>query len=171
MADASDDRAPRRPRDHAGVVTYPPLLFAGPFALGWALHRLAPVPLLPASVGGDARAALRLVGVALVLVGLAIAGWSVLTLRAHRTAVDPFGATTALVTAGPFARSRNPIYVAMALVHAGLACVAQALAPAAVLPLALWAVQAGVIRREERYLALKFGAEYRDYCRRVRRWV
>ena len=39
------------------------------------------------------------------------------------------------------------------------------------LPLVLAIIDRGVIAREERYLERKFGQEYLDYKRRVRRWV
>jgi protein-S-isoprenylcysteine O-methyltransferase Ste14 len=39
------------------------------------------------------------------------------------------------------------------------------------LPGVIAAVDRGVIRREEAYLAGRFGEEYEEYRRRVRRWV
>ena len=39
------------------------------------------------------------------------------------------------------------------------------------LPFALWALTALVIRREERYLAAEFGPTYAEYRKRVRRWI
>ena len=93
------------------------------------------------------------------------------TLRGRRTAVDPFGTTTALVTEGPFARSRNPIHVAMTAAYAGGCALVNGLAPLLLLPVALLLVRRGVIVREERYLAARFGPAYRDYARRVRRWL
>jgi protein-S-isoprenylcysteine O-methyltransferase Ste14 len=39
------------------------------------------------------------------------------------------------------------------------------------LPLVLALLHVTVIRREETYLAATFGSQYRDYCRRVRRWL
>jgi protein-S-isoprenylcysteine O-methyltransferase Ste14 len=166
-ASPGGDASTRPPRDHAGVVTFPPLLFAGPFALGWLVQQVRPVALLPAALAPAAR----LAGWALVVAALTLAGWAVATLRRHRTAVDPFRTTTALVTGGPFARSRNPIYLAFALCHLGGALVGNALPALLLLPVALRLVTWGVIRREERYLALRFGAAYRDYCARVRRWI
>jgi protein-S-isoprenylcysteine O-methyltransferase Ste14 len=157
-----------RPRDHAGVLAFPPLLFAGPWAAGWLLGRVLGLrPLAPPAHAS----ATRTVGWALVALGLALGAWAVRTLVAHRTAVDPYRPTTALVTAGPFARSRNPIYVAQALVHLGAALAANALGPLLLFPVAVVLVREGVVRREERYLAGKFAGAYRAYCRRVRRWL
>jgi protein-S-isoprenylcysteine O-methyltransferase Ste14 len=39
------------------------------------------------------------------------------------------------------------------------------------LPGVLVAVDRGVIQREERYLEKQFGSDYREYRRRVRRWL
>jgi protein-S-isoprenylcysteine O-methyltransferase Ste14 len=157
-----------RPRDHAGVLAFPPLLFAGPFAAGWLLGRV--LGLRPLALPPHAPA-VRAAGWALLALGLALGAWAARTLVAHRTAVDPYRTTTALVTAGPFARSRNPIYVAQALVYLGGALAANAPGPLLLFPVAFVLVRDGVVRREERYLAGKFAEAYRAYCRRVRRWV
>jgi protein-S-isoprenylcysteine O-methyltransferase Ste14 len=39
------------------------------------------------------------------------------------------------------------------------------------LPAVLVVVDWGVIRREERYLEERFGSDYTEYRRRVRRWL
>lgn len=164
MPDA-DDRPATAPGDHPGVVAPPPLIFLTPLLLGLAL-RWAPVP-APAL---DLR--LRLgVGLPLVVAGAALGVWGLATMRRARTPAEPWKTPRALVTDGPFARTRNPLYVAMALIVAGLALALDALLALPLLVPALLVVRQGVVLREERYLERKFGDEYRAYCARVRRWL
>jgi protein-S-isoprenylcysteine O-methyltransferase Ste14 len=59
----------------------------------------------------------------------------------------------------------------MALVYVGIALCSQALWVLVPLPVVLVIIDHAVIAREERYLERKFGQEYVDYKRRVRRWV
>ena len=73
------------------------------------------------------------------------------------------------MTAGIFAYTRNPLYLALILILAGLA-IALASDWMVVLPAAL-ILHFGVVKREERYLAAKFGESYRDYMSKVSRYV
>jgi protein-S-isoprenylcysteine O-methyltransferase Ste14 len=59
----------------------------------------------------------------------------------------------------------------MALIYTGIALLADAPWVLLPLPLVLAVIDRGVIAREERYLERKFGQEYLDFKRRVRRWV
>ena len=59
----------------------------------------------------------------------------------------------------------------MAMVFAGVSCLANALWAILLLPAALLVIQRGVIQREERYLEREFGEEYLRYKARVRRWI
>ena len=76
-----------------------------------------------------------------------------------------------LVTSGPFARSRNPIYVGDALIYLGLAGWAGSWTALVVFPVILWVMTRWVIQREEAYLTQRFGTAYQSYAVRVRRWV
>lgn len=153
--------------DHPGVIAPPPLLFLTALLAGVAVSRwtawTVAVPLAP-----PVRVAL---GLALVLPGAALAVWAIRTMRRARTPVEPWRTPQALVTTGPFARSRNPIYVAMATITAGLAVALDALPALALLAPALLVLRQGVVLREERYLEPRFGDEYRAYTARVRRWL
>jgi protein-S-isoprenylcysteine O-methyltransferase Ste14 len=88
-----------------------------------------------------------------------------------RTPIDVRHAPTALVQDGPFARTRNPGYLGLALVYTGIALLAGGRWSLLFLPGVLFAVDRGVIQREEDYLERHFGADYDEYRRRVRRWV
>jgi protein-S-isoprenylcysteine O-methyltransferase Ste14 len=59
----------------------------------------------------------------------------------------------------------------MALVYVAIAVLASALWVLVPLPIVLAVINNGVIKREERYLERKFGAEYVDYKSRARRWI
>jgi protein-S-isoprenylcysteine O-methyltransferase Ste14 len=75
------------------------------------------------------------------------------------------------VTSGPYRLSRNPGYLGLALVYAGIAILSGALWALATLGPTLIVVDRGVILPEERYLSRRFGEEYSCYRRRTRRWL
>ena len=91
--------------------------------------------------------------------------------RRARTPLDVRKPATALITQGPYRFSRNPIYVSMTLLYAGLAFLlgngwVLALAAPVLLVMDFW-----VVRREERHLEAKFGEDYLRYKAAVRRWL
>jgi len=151
-------------RDTAGVIAPPPLIFAAFFLSGIALDTLFPV-------ATRADTAVRWTGGALIaaaaIVGIAVA----LQFRRAGTHLEPWKPTTVLVTGGLYRLSRNPAYIALAMLYAGVALALGKAWTLAMLAPALTVIQLGVIRREERYLERKFGDSYRAYCRAVRRWL
>ena len=108
----------------------------------------------------------------LLVVGFVIwNGWALATIAKHRTALLPGGATTTVIDTGPFARSRNPLYVGMLVASAGVALlIGSTWALMALVP--EWALlRWGAVMPEERYLEAKFGTTYSEYAGRVRRWL
>jgi protein-S-isoprenylcysteine O-methyltransferase Ste14 len=154
-----DEHASRGP----DVVAHPPLLYVAPFLVGSVFDRIVALPAVPSR--------LRRLGLPTAAAGAVLGAWFVRTMHAAGTPVDPREAPTAIATGGPFARSRNPGYLGMALLYTGLSLAANRRWPLVALPGVLVAVDRGVVRREEAYLAERFGAEYEDYRRRVRRWL
>jgi protein-S-isoprenylcysteine O-methyltransferase Ste14 len=92
-------------------------------------------------------------------------------MRRAETNVDPRQPTTAIVTEGPYRFTRNPLYLSMTLIYAGITALANALPAAVLFPIVLRIMRRGVIEREKRYLERKFGDEYLIYKAQVRRWV
>ena len=149
----------------ARIIAPPPLLYLVTLAVGLGLQVWSPQPILmhyALSAG---------MGIALLILSAMLARWSFVTMRHARTPASPRETSTALVMQGPFRFSRNPIYVAMTGLYLGVAFLFNAnwIAWFAV-PLLL-IMHFGVIRREERYLAVQFGEAYRDYQSRVRCWL
>jgi protein-S-isoprenylcysteine O-methyltransferase Ste14 len=149
----------------AGVITRPPLLFLAAILIGSVLDWLLPLPV------PDFAPAHWAVGSALILAGLALAVAGIRNFTQAGTAVRTIEPTTALVTTGIHGRSRNPIYLGLFLLYAGIGIAAHS--PwilILLLPLALL-IRYGVVAREEAYLERLFGDAYRDYKARVRRWL
>ncbi len=159
MGDGSGEKA-----DNPGVAAPPPLIFAVGLGAGLLVNRLRRTPFLPGALS-------KVFGWPLVVFGLLLGLWGFLEMRRAGTNVDPYHPTTAIVEAGPYRYTRNPLYVGMALIYSGVAARANALPAALLLPAVLHLVDRGVVRREERYLEDKFGEEYRRYKGRVRRWI
>jgi len=151
-------------RDISGVIAPPPLIFLAGLAIGFALEALLPGSSIPDALGW-------ILGGALLLAGVALLFSFERAFHRKKTAANPWRPTTAIATDGPYRLTRNPAYVGMALVYLGIALLSQALWVLVPLPVVLAIVDRGVIAREERYLERKFGQEYLDYKRRVRRWV
>jgi protein-S-isoprenylcysteine O-methyltransferase Ste14 len=157
-----------RPADTAGVLVHPPLLYLGAVALGFALDAILP---LRFASGGLADGLQYGLGGALIALAFAIVATAAIQFRRANTNVPTNRPTTALVTTGLYAWSRNPIYVSLSLCQAGIAVAADRLWILLLLVPVLLVMRYGVIAREERYLERKFGRIYTDYKARVRRWL
>ena len=154
-------------KDHPGVFVPPPLIFVLPLLAAIILARGRPWPI---AEGGSTT--LVIGGVAAIGGAIALVLASIATFRKAETTILPAGRpTTAIVERGPYRVTRNPMYLSMALAYLGASIALNNFWAIVVLPAILIVVDVFVIRREERYLASKFGQTYRDYCSRVRRWL
>jgi protein-S-isoprenylcysteine O-methyltransferase Ste14 len=151
-------------QDKAGVVAPPPLIYVGTLLLGLLLSRRFPIPFLP-------RKAARVLGWPLLGGGGLLLGWFEWEMRRAGTPTNPYKPVSGIVTEGPFRYTRNPAYLSMTLIYAGVAALTRASWAVLLLPVALLVIRRGVIEREERYLERKFGEEYLSYKAQVRRWI
>ena len=154
----------QHPADHAGVKIPPPLFYVGIFAVGWLVQRVFPLPGLPAPLS-------RVGGATFVAAGTLLCLWSIGLFWRARTSLVPIKPGTALVIAGPYRFTRNPMYLGLLLVYVGMALWMNILWGLILLPVVVAVVQRLVIQKEERYLERKFGAEFLHYKTRVRRWL
>ena len=92
-------------------------------------------------------------------------------MRRAGTNIYPEKPATALVEAGPFRFTRNPLYVALTILFAALSVEMNMAWGFVILVPLLVVMHYGVIRREEAYLDGKFGDAYRGYRSRVRRYL
>jgi protein-S-isoprenylcysteine O-methyltransferase Ste14 len=146
----------------------PPLYYLAGLAIGFAIEWGLGGPLFPR----DKSPLFWVVpGVGLIVVGLLLGLFAALTIIRAGSTIRVDRPVTALVVGGPYRWTRNPIYLALALVSSGIAVTANAVWPLLSLPIVLTLVRRRHIEREERYLERTFGREYRRYRDRVPRWL
>ena len=109
-------------------------------------------------------------GVLACAVGLLLLLWSLISFkRSFRIGIDTDRPDT-LITSGIFAFSRNPIYVAFAVVLIGEFLIFPNWIFLAYIVGFLLLVHRQVLREED-YLRAHYGGQYADYCGRVRRYL
>jgi protein-S-isoprenylcysteine O-methyltransferase Ste14 len=109
------------------------------------------------------------VGVLFCLAGLLLFLWSLVSFeQSFRVGIDTEHPDK-LITTGAFAVSRNPIYVAFALILLGQFLIFSNWILLVYLGAAIWLFHRQVLR-EEAYLQQHYGKEYSAYCKRVRRY-
>jgi protein-S-isoprenylcysteine O-methyltransferase Ste14 len=145
----------------------PAVLLAGAIGIGMLGNALYPLPW----VGRPLSDVLMMIGAITMLAGLAVIFAAIRRMTRERTTVRPDRPAHRLVTDGIFAVSRNPIYLGMAMGVFGLAFLTGA----------SWFILTGIafclilqklaIEPEERHLDERFGKRFRDYRKRVRRWI
>ncbi len=150
--------------DTAKVIAPPPLIFLSGLLLGGIVSWFYPVKMLN---GGLAV----VLGNLLFLIGIAVIAIVFLQMRKAKTNIEPWKPTTKILDTGFYGYSRNPIYVAMILIYLGISCFFNSLWFLPFLLIVLIVIHFGVILREEKYLENKFGEDYLDYKKRVRRWI
>jgi protein-S-isoprenylcysteine O-methyltransferase Ste14 len=135
--------------------------------VGWGLNWGQSWLILPASRWCAPRVALS---GALILFGLCLIGYCAWLFKQAQTCIEPWRATSSIITKGPYRYSRNPIYLGIAIAGSGIALAFNTgWMLLSVLAFVLIANKL-VIEREEKYLERKFGEPYLNYQRKARRW-
>jgi len=149
--------------DHGpGVRVPPPVMVAAVMGTGWLLDRIWTVQIGPPLVG---------LGGAVIFLAIALIGWALLLMVKAGNDPRPDKPDSALVEAGPFRWSRNPIYLGFLLAAAGLALIWGTLWGWVGVAVLHGVLDRLVIAKEEAYLTARFGAAYAAYQSRVRRWM
>ncbi len=151
----------------AGILVPPPVPLLAGLVLGLVLDHVVPAdlpfeaPLLARSIGT----------VAGIVTGVLVIASAYRLFRRAGINADPYRPTSGIISSGPYRYSRNPMYVGLILIYAGLAALFGGLWCWLLLPVAVLVLHFGVVRREEAYLERRFGDAYRDYRNRVRCWL
>ncbi len=154
-------------RDGPDILVVPPLAFFVAVAASLALHVWVPLGLLPAFPWLPGLIA----GLVVLAAALAINISGILAFRRAGTNVNPYKPALKVVRGGIFRLTRNPMYLGMILFTAGLGLALSNLWGLIAAAL-LWALlHWGVVLREERYMASKFGTPYRELIKETRRWL
>ena len=144
-------------------LVLPPVYFLGAMASMVALH-LFPLSrwlTWPSSA----------FGIVIMLGGLALIIFADAQFKHSGTTVKPFETSSALVTDGVFAYSRNPMYLGMIIVLIGLWICLGTVASILVVPVFAWLITERFIGVEEVLLRQQFGEVYDEYSSKTRRWL
>lgn len=145
-------------------IIYPPMWLVFSVVGIFALNEFAPGLRYTGPLSQTVGGIVMLAGLALLVVSGGLFS------RAG-TGMVPFRDVKVLVTHGVYARTRNPMYLAMALVLSGVAITVGAVSALVVPPLFIAIVDWRYVRPEEAMLLEVFGDDYAAYCARVRRWL
>lgn len=153
--------------DNPGVRFPAPMIFLSSIFIGVGIDQLIHVPLLFNNIAHG-------LGITLVILSFIILGF---TLREFRKAKTPFRSdrsappVTALIISGPFRWSRNPGYVSITILQAGIGVWTNNIWIIALLVPVVILTTYYVIAQEEQYLTIKFGSAYQKYREVVGRWL
>lgn len=160
------NRQPVEIPDSARVIGPPPVICFSILGVGLIPHFVwRYIELFPESWIGFAA------GIPLLSGAIFILAWGVRTMRRAGEDIRVETPTLSIVSTGPYAFSRNPLYLSMTGAFVAISLMLNTAWPLFLLPVMLVTLQFGVILREEQYLGRLFGEEFRGYRTRVRRWL
>ncbi|MDQ7081077.1 MAG: isoprenylcysteine carboxylmethyltransferase family protein [Paracoccaceae bacterium] len=146
------------------VLDMPPswlLLF---LALAWAQLCVAPSLRFGSGLLSD-------IGLVLMAVAVALMVWAALFFLRLRTSVVPRRVPSALIKAGPYRLTRNPIYLADAVFLLGFSLWIGSVLGILLVPVFMKLIEIRFIRGEEQGLRAAFPDEAEEFFRKTRRWL
>ena len=155
--EASDGAAVRFPPPFVPVIG----LVIGIVLEQWVLPISQPLmPIIRYGVGG-----------LLIVVGLLLMAAAFGLFRSTGQDPKPWEATPEIISTGIYGFTRNPMYVSMGLLQAGIGLALVNAWIVLFVPATWITIYLIAIRHEEAYLEKKFGSVYLDYKKSVRRWI
>ncbi len=142
----------------------PPTYFIILFVLSIALNFIFPIKEI-------VYAPFTFLGIIAIGFGIVMNLWSVSLFKKRNTTVIPHGTPTSLTTSGPFRITRNPIYLGMTAILLGIAIFLGSLVTFVFPIIFVVIIHTRFIPMEEKNLERIFGKKYKDYKRKVRRWI
>lgn len=112
-----------------------------------------------------------LIGSVLIASGIVLMGVSFVMFLRHKTSVVPKRIPQNIITNGPYKISRNPIYLADAIILFGAILTLGSAISLILVPVFVWVIGIRFIRGEEASIRVEFGQEFDAYCERTRRWI
>lgn len=146
---------------------WPPVIYVAAVAVAIVLQWLWPLPW----IGSPLSDLLFAIGWLLAAGAVALDISAMRTMSKARTSIMPHRTADHLVTNGPFALSRNPIYLGNTTLMVAIGFIAGSLWFILLAPVGAALTTWLAIRPEERHLFERFGKRYRDYQKKVRRWI
>lgn len=150
--------------DNAGIIAHPPIFYIISVIIALILDYFVPL-------GMGEGLILKVVAAVMAVLGIGIFISAGKMFRSDKQNVSVHTKTDSIYQSGIYARSRNPIYlgVLVVVIASGLyfnelwILIMQ-------IPLVFF-LNKQVISKEEAYLERKFGTEYIEYKKKVRRWI
>jgi protein-S-isoprenylcysteine O-methyltransferase Ste14 len=161
-SEAADDAGD--PMQKPSVKIIPPLVYLAGIVIGFLASVWMPTKVAPNLLGWT-------VGGILIFCGAVLTGSAVSKFKDTGTTARPDRAASTLVIAGPYKITRNPMYLGMAFVYAGIAIAGQSVWALILLPVVLILIRRRAIEPEEAFLERRFGTDYIAYKEKVRRWI
>lgn len=148
-------------------LPWPPLIYLAAIAASVLLHMLAPLAWLPSPISDIFFAVgwLFVAGAAMIDIS------AMRMLHRSKTTILPHRGSDHLVTGGAYSFSRNPIYLANTMIMFGAGFISGIIWFFPLALIAAFATQKLAIEREEKHLEARFGKKFREYAKRVRRWI
>lgn len=152
--------------DNPGVFIPPPLCYVAVFVAAVFLQRQ-----LPINKGHFAEQVSSYLGFIFVAIGMALIVVSLRQFFITKNTLITIRPALSLQTHGIYSITRNPMYLGLVNLYLAVTCFIGSWWNIILFPFLIIIVQEYIIKREERYLARRFGQDYLNYKKEVSRWI
>jgi protein-S-isoprenylcysteine O-methyltransferase Ste14 len=145
----------------------PPIVCVAAFPIGVSIEALLPTP----RISAEFERPRELIGASILTLGALLGPANALMFLLRGTTLNPVDSPKRLFTGGVYQISRNPMYLGLLLIYAGIALLRWQLWALLLIVIPFFVVDRIYIPTEEQRMFEAFGEAYERYRKRVRRWL
>jgi protein-S-isoprenylcysteine O-methyltransferase Ste14 len=151
-------------KDNPGIIVHPPVFYIVGIVAAIILNKYYVFPI-------NANETIKMASIVPFVVGVLFFIFAVKIFRQNKQSPSVHATSVKIYQTGVYAYSRNPVYFGVSLVMFSIALFFDNAWMILMLFLILIVMTQLVIKKEEIYLEKKFGSEYLEYKKKVRRWI